>query len=125
MRKHIILCLALFLPLFAFNMKADENENFKIPLKSSNGKELCRGLDQLILECYYNGSIGFLLTNILADEGEITFILTNLSTGETWSNSFDSGSVSQVITTISGTAGYYEIIYLTETGDSYVGNFIL
>ena len=51
--------------------------------------------------------------------------VTNLSTGEAWSDSFDSGVIMQTLLPISGTPGYYEIEFITESGDTYVGCFEL
>lgn len=57
MRKQIILLLAVLLPLFAFDMNADEADLKKIPLQKSLGKRLDRSLIVLSVESCYNGMI--------------------------------------------------------------------
>lgn len=59
MRKQIILLLAVLLPLFAFDMNADEADLKKIPLQKSIGKRLDRSLIVLSVESCYNGMISF------------------------------------------------------------------
>lgn len=65
------------------------------------------------------------VTTISEDLGEVTLTVTNLSTGESFCDTFNSGSTPQALTLISSTSGYYEVSYLTEFGDIYEGNFIL
>lgn len=64
-------------------------------------------------------------TTLASDLGQIEMTVTNLSTGEAWSDSFDSGVVMQTLLPISGTRGYYEIIYVSEFGNIYEGNFVI
>lgn len=125
MRKQIILLLAVLLPMFAFDMNADEADLKKIPLQKSLGKRLDRSLIVLSVESCYNGMISSVITTISENLGEVSLTVTNLSTGETWYDTFDSSSTPQVVTTISGSTGIYEIVYITESGDVYEGNFML
>ena len=66
-----------------------------------------------------------IITNVFSDLGEIFLTVTNHSTGEVWYDVFDSEVQPQVVTTISGTPGWYEIVYTTATGEVYEGSFIL
>lgn len=124
MRKQIILLLAVFLPLFAFDMNADESKNKVIPLKQKQGTYLQRGMI-LPIEATFDGLLSSIITSTSSDLGEVSLTVTNLSTGETWYDTFDSSSTPQVVTTISGSTGIYEIVYITESGDVYEGNFML
>lgn len=125
MRKQIILLLAVLLPLLAFDMNADESDLKKIPLQKSLGKRLDRSLIVLSVESCYNGMISSVITTISENLGEVSLTVTNLSTGETWYDTFDSSSTPQAMTQISGASGYYEVVYVTGSGDMYEGSFIL
>mgnify|MGYP003445149075 FL=1 len=124
MRKQIILLLAVFLPLFAFDMNADESKNKVIPLKQKQGTYLQRGMI-LPIEATFDGLLSSIITSTSSDLGEVSLTVTNLSTGETWYDTFDSSSTPQVVTPISGSTGTYEIVYITESGEVYEGNFML
>lgn len=124
MRKQIILLLAVLLPLFAFDMNADESKNKVIPLKQEQGTCLQRGMI-LPIEATFDGLLSSIITSTSSDLGEVSLTVTNLSTGETWYDTFDSSSTPQVVTPISGTSGYYEVVYVTGSGDMYEGSFIL
>lgn len=124
MRKQIILLLAVLLPLFAFDMNADESKNKVIPLKQKQGTYLQRGMI-LPIEATFDGLLSSIITSTSSDLGEVSLTVTNLSTGETWYDTFDSSSTPQVVTPISGASGYYEVVYVTGSGDMYEGSFIL
>lgn len=124
MRK-LILLLATLLPLFVFEMNADEKEAKKIPLQVQSTGRLCRSLTESPIEANYYGLMSALHTVVLSDIGEVELTVTNCSTGENWSYCFDSATETVCLLEISGTAGYYEVTYLTETGDTYCGTFII
>ena len=124
MRKQIILLLAVLLPLFAFDMNADESKNKVIPLKQKQGTYLQRGMI-LPIEATFDGLLSSIITSTSSDLGEVSLTVTNLSTGETWYDTFDSSSTPQAMTPISGASGYYEVVYVTGSGDMYEGGFIL
>lgn len=125
MRK-ILLLMAVLLPLSLFGMN-DENEKvvMKIPLKFEQGTKINRNLQEEPIESYYYGLMNTIITNVFSDLGEIFLTVTNHSTGEVWYDVFDSEVQPQVVTTISGTPGWYEIVYTTATGEVYEGSFIL
>lgn len=125
MRK-ILLLMAVLLPLSLFGMN-DENEKvvMKIPLKFEQGTKINRNLQEEPIESYYYGLMNTIITNVFSDLGEIFLTVTNHSTGEVWYDIFDSGVQSQAATPISGTPGWYEIVYTTATGEVYEGSFIL
>lgn len=125
MRK-ILLLMAVLLPLSLFGMN-DENEKvvMKIPLKFEQGTKINRNLQEEPIESYYYGLMNTIITNVFSDLGEIFLTVTNYSTGEVWYDVFDSEVQPQVVTTISGTPGWYEIVYTTATGEVYEGSFIL
>lgn len=125
MRK-ILLLMAVLLPLSLFGMN-DENEKvvMKIPLKFEQGTKINRNLQEEPIESYYYGLMNTIITNVFSDLGEIFLTVTNHSTGEVWYDIFDSGVQSQAATPISGTPGYYQVIYQIESGNMYYGYFIL
>lgn len=123
MKKIFILILAILLPLSAFEMSADEKEARKIPLRVSFENGVTRSLDCAI-ESYYLGMFSAIQTTVTCDLGTIELIVTNLSSGETWTDVFDS-SVTPHLFLISGAPGLYEITYLTSVGDLYEGTFTI
>ena len=125
MRK-ILLLMAVLLPLSLFGMN-DENEKvvMKIPLELDLEEKLNRLLIPVPIESYCYVMMNTIITNVFSDLGEISLTVTNHSTGEVWNDTFESGVQSQAATPISGTPGYYQVIYQIESGNMYYGYFIL
>lgn len=125
--KFILLFLAVFLPLSAFQLNADEKKpEQKIPLTKTKGDyNYNRSLTQLPVECCYMGMMNLILTTFSSDLGEVTLEVINTSTGEISYDIFDSGMTPQSVLPISGNSGYYTITYITETGDIYEGTLTL
>lgn len=123
MRK-ILLLMAVLLPLSLFGMN-DENEKavMKIPLEMQHRNNYGRTLPHETIECYYYGLMNTIITNVFSDLGDVTLTVTNHSTGEVWYDVFDSEVQPQVVTTISGVQGCYEIIYETASKEVYRGLF--
>ena len=126
-RKIILLFLAVFLPLSAFTLNADEKKpKRKIPLTPVNsGFNNNRSLTQQPIECCYMGMMNLIQTTFSANLGEVTLEVINTSTGEIYYDSFDSGLTPQTLLSISGDSGYYTITYTTESGDIYEGTLTL
>lgn len=118
--------MAVLLPLSLFGMN-DENEKavMKIPLEMQHRNNYGRTLPHETIECYYYGLMNNIITNVFSDLGDVTLTVTNHSTGEVWYDTFDSGVQSHAVTPISGTPGYYQVIYQIESGNMYYGYFIL
>ena len=116
--------MAVLLPLSAFQMSADEKEAKKIPLTLGNIQKLERSLFEIPLESYYIGMMDTIQTSVTTDLGMIEMTITNLTTGETLSDPFDS-DVAPHFLPISGAPGLYEIPYLTSFGDLYEGTFTI
>lgn len=126
MRKSIILLVAFLLPLSALEMSADEKPKVKpIPIQVDRGLVLHRDLSPCVIEAFYYGMLSSIQTTVTSDLGQIEMTVTNLSTGEAWSDSFDSGVIMQTLLPVSGTPGFYEIEYVTESGDVYAGEFLI
>ena len=125
MKKFIFLFLAVFLPLSAFVLNADEKMNKQeIPLTQvldGNSDRNNRSLIQLPIECHYLSMMNSLVTTVWSDLGDVTLTVTNCSTGSVWYDSFDSALEPQTVLPISGEPGIYQIIYITESGDIYEG----
>ena len=125
MRKLIILIMAFLLPLSALEMRADDKEQIKkIPLWRTDGSHLRRDFVVIPIESYYYASMEGLITTA-TNLGDVVVNISNMSTGESWSNIFDSSTESQSFFQISGTPGYYGIEYVTESGEIYSGEFII
>ena len=126
MRRLCVFLTALLLPLFAFEMNADEEKTVvKIPLKVQSGTKLNRGLTSEPVESFYNGISSEIVTFFSSDLGNISLTVTNYSTGEVWYDFFDSAAEPQTYLPVSGTDGMYEVVYITESGDVYEGSFTI
>ncbi len=113
--------LVCVLPMRGENPTIPQKE---IPIKRVNDtSHPIRSLSEI--QAYYNGMLSVVCTSVFADLGEIDLAVTNCTTGEFWEDSFDSSSVSQHLLPISSTSGWYEVVYTTENGDSYVGTFVI
>ena len=117
--------MAVTLPLFVSEMGAEEIEVKEIPLEKKVDKRLERTGFVMSIESCYNGILSSVVTTISEDVGEVTLKVTNFSTGEVFFDTLDSGAVTQSLTLISGSPGYYQVLYLTEGGDVYEGSFII
>lgn len=125
MKKLIIFLMAVLLPLSAFEVSADEKEARKIPLRMGKTEKLSRDLVIEPIESYYLGMLSSIQTTVTSDLGHIDMTVTNMMTGESWSDSFDSALTPQTYLPISGAPGLYEITYLTSFGDLYEGTFTI
>ena len=125
MRKIMILMMAFLLPFTALEMRADEPkvEN-KIPLTIDRKGILSRDASYRVVAAYYP-EFTSVLTVVIGNLGDVEVIVTNTSTGEFWSDTFDSTTERQSFLQISGSQGYYEIEYITESGDVYSGQFLI
>lgn len=126
-RKLIFFFLAMFLPLSASVLNADEKKNKQeiplTPIVDGGTENDNRSLIQLPIECHYLGMINAVVTTVWSDLGDVTLTVTNCSTGNVWYNSFDSALEPQTMLPISGDSGTYQIVYITESGGIYEGTF--
>ena len=126
MRKSIILLVAFLLPLSALEMSADEKGTIRpIPLIKVEKKDLSRSVVQESIMTVYYGPFSSVQTTVTEDLGTVEVTVVNATTGEMWYDSFDSAAEQQTLLPISGTPGYYEIEYVTESGDVYAGEFLI
>ena len=124
MRKFLLFLTALLMPVFALDMRADnEDAVMKIPLKIDPGTNLNRNIVPDLIECNYLGMMNAVVTTIWSDLGDVILTVTNCSTGNVWYDTFDSAQEPQTVLYLSGEPGIYEIVYITESGDVYEGNF--
>ena len=118
--------VAIALPIFALEMRADdENAKMKIPLHLSTQQELCRNLINEPIICHYYDMMNVIVTTVYSDLGDVVLTVTNCSTGNVWYDSFDSALEPQTMLTLSGELGIYQIVYITESGDIYEGEFTI
>lgn len=126
MRTLLILMMAFLLPLSALDMSADEKEQIKkIPLGFETGGRITRSLHDGVIEAYYYLGYSYIYTIVADNLGYVELVVTNNSTGESWIHNFDSSIEPQSILQISGTSGYYGVEYVTESGETYVGSFVI
>ena len=122
----MILCVAFLLPLFTLDLRADdENTVLKIPLSIGKGNDLRRDISQCFISAYYYEMMSYIQTDITENLGKIDISVTNISTGEIWSDTINSKTDNQSILQISGSLGYYLIVYTTSSGDTIEGSFTI
>lgn len=118
--------MALLLPLFSLKMSADEEKAIiRIPITLEPEKNLTRSQGDEQIICHYHGMMTSIVTTFSLDLGMVNITITNCSTGESWYESFDSSVQTQSVIYISGETGFYEISYMTSSGDIYKGTLIL
>ena len=122
-KKLIPLFLALAAMFCIVPMRGDTppDKGQEIPIRKVDKSDLIRSLNDLFV--YYDGYC-LIQTSILSDLGIVEMTVTNLTTGETWSDTFDT-AISPHFLQISGAPGFYEITYLTSFGDLYEGQLII
>lgn len=106
-------------------LRGDDAPQKVIPVKIIRTQPTTRELQSIPLQACYDGMSSAIYTTVTSDLGQIEMTVTNLSTGEAWSDTFDSGVIMQTLLPISGTPGFYEIVYITESGDVYAGEFLI
>ena len=123
--KKFMVFMALILPLFAFEMSADEKEAKPIPLTQGRLTKLDRSIVEIPIEAYYIGTTSSIQTTVSSDLGTVEIVVTNLATSKSWSDIFDSGLSPWHELQFSSDSGNYEIIYLTESGDLFQGFLVV
>ena len=124
-KNFISILLVLAAALCTTPMRGDSSEKTKkvIPIKNVDGSELIRNLP--VIQAFYLDAFSTIQTTVASDIGLVEISVTNLMTGESLWSTFDSGETSQIFLPISGSAGYYQVEYITESGDVYVGEFLI
>lgn len=126
-KKFIPIILVLAAMFCTLPMRGDSPSDAKvvISIRQVGKQPTVRDLTILPLQACYDGVMYSIHTVVTSDLGEVDLTVTNLMTGESWWTTFDSGETSQSLLPISGSPGYYEIEYITESGDVYVGEFLI
>lgn len=125
-RTLIILALTFGSPLFS-HLYADDEPIIpkKIPIEETSRPELIRSQINVPIVAFYLEDRLCLHTTVFENLGDIDMTVTNMWTGESWYDSFDSSVISQFVMQISEIPGIYEIVYMTEAGYIYKGTFNL
>ena len=120
MRKLITLLSAILIASVAIA----DNPKPTIPLgpipinpKPLNPKPKPKSLTAVIEASYFNGALTVVFN---ADLGDADIVVSNLTTGEMWSDSVSGVGATTLL--LSGEEGYYEILIYTECGE-YSGEF--
>ncbi|MBR1956563.1 MAG: hypothetical protein IKA13_04525 [Bacteroidales bacterium] len=125
-KKLIPIILTLTATLCMLPMRGDtppENEK-EIPIKHVLTRPPVRSLEIQALQAYYNRMLNSVQTITTSNLGIVEMTVICLSTGEIWSETFDS-AVSPHCLEISCEPGVYQITYLTSFGDLYEGTFTI
>lgn len=122
MRK-VLFFLSVSILFFMPILKADTQSSpkkiviFKIPdrlPRTGNAEEI---------QCYYYETEALIQSKSLVDLGTIQITASNTTTGETWSDVFDSSQETPHLLDVSNESGNYTVTYTTESGDVYEGTF--
>ena len=126
MRKLTILMMAFLLPFSTLEMRADDEEQIKkIPLRMTTSKDLTRSTNDYCVEAFYCEIFSCIQTTMNEDIGQVELTVVNTFTSESWNQVFNSAIESQSFLPISGTKGYYVVEYVTESGNTYSGFFVV
>lgn len=121
----MILLMAFLLPFSTLEMRADDQKaDVKIPIRIVSTGKLCRDVGNEMIIAHYTPS-SFIITEVIGDLGYISMTVSNSFTGESSTYIFDSANERNALLPISGTPGCYEIEYITESGDVYIGEFLI
>lgn len=124
--KKLLLSLLLSVPLATFSMNVkDDDAVMKIPLEIKQGGNINRSFNPDVIICYYDAMLSCIHTTCLSDLGNISISVINYTTGEILNDIYDSAIYPLFFIDFSGAAGVYEIIYVTEAGQRYEGNFVI
>ncbi len=124
-KVFLLLLIAAFLPLTSVVAQSNDptpNPDLVIPIKPFKPQPPIkpRSMVEPDIEAYYsNGAITIVFN---ADLGEADIVVTNLTTGDAWSESVEGLCTTSIM--LSDDAGYYTITIYTEAGD-YYGEFEL
>lgn len=119
-----ILALAAFVCVLPMRGETPTIPQKEIPIRRENNtnhpiRSLCE------IQAFYYGMLSTVHTTVFSNLGEIDVTVINCSTGEIWEDTFDSSTTSQHLLQISGTSGFYEVTYLSDSGNLYEGSFII
>ena len=126
MRKFSLLLCTLFLAAIGYAEVGLDNPTtsipIEIPIKGSGGGTETETPQPLSLRSdieasYFNGALTVVFN---ADLGDADIVVTNLTTGDMWSNSVSGVGATTLL--LSGEEGYYEILIYTDCGE-YSGEF--
>ena len=125
MKKLIFNLWVLALIFCAVPVHGDtpEETQREIPMKKLQNTSLNRSLNEI--RAYYDVFASSVTSHLSSDLGMVEMIITNFSTGEQMSYVFDSSYTLLISHPISGDPGYYEVMYRSENGSCYQGNFII
>lgn len=122
-KVFLLLLIAAFLPLTSVVAQSNDptpNPDLEISIRPARPVIKPRSIVEPDIEAYYsNGAITIVFN---ADLGEADIVVTNLTTGDAWSESVEGLCTTSII--LSDDAGYYTITIHTDAGD-YYGEFSL
>ena len=124
-KKLIPITLALAAMFCTLPMRGDSPpDNVKeIPIRKVDKDDKIRSLN--CIYAFYDGISPAIHTTFLSDLGLVEMTVTNLSTGEIWSDEFNSSITMQTALPVSGNLGCYTVVYVSESGDIYEGLLLL
>ena len=123
MRK-LIFFLALLLPFISSKVdEEDKNVVKKIPIIKVEDGIGERSLNPIPFKAFYYSVCGGIMTYVNKDFGKVEITVLNSTTGDSWSDSFDSSQTRTHLLNISGEECVYEVTYITKSGDVYQGSF--
>ena len=120
--KHVFLSLSLL--LVGVGQLSAMQDEIPIPILTSEGDYIIiRTPDSIRINCLYDTDNNTIIFGIVGSTGAIAVSINNSGTNETYNTVFIGSGLFYV--PISGTAGSWHIVLTLESGEEYIGEFVI
>lgn len=126
MRTFLNFLVVLLLPFVAPVLRADQPPtSVTIILSNEQTNKKVRLVHDVPIDLYYWAAFSGLYTEVTQDMGLVEVTVSNITSGEFWHYSFNSGRETSSFFQLPVSFGYYEVRYITESGEVYQGVFVI
>lgn len=126
MRTFLNFLAVILLPFVAPVLSADQPpSSVTIVLSNEQTNKKIRSLCDVPIDSYYCVTLSGLYTEVTQDMGLVEVTVSNITSGEFWHYSFNSGRETSSFLQLPVGSGYYEVRYITESGEVYRGVFVM
>lgn len=116
------LLVSLPTSLYADGDDGEEGDPIDLTFEQQNGVPIGRSLGCLPMEAFYNAETGNLIVSFVQNVGNVTVVLTNMTTGAIASTVVDS-SIGNCVLPVTGGSGLYRLDFLLSDGTRFYGYF--
>lgn len=126
MKKSLFILLVACLPLSSFRLSADNNDEAlsEIPLRKTTETRFGRSCLEPV-RVFYLPSVNSLQVSFMTDMGYVDVSVVNSESGVVTCDVFNSSASSEFTLPAIHVSGVYEVVLSAESGDVYVGSFII